>query len=204
MKSILVALVVLSMPMIAFGGASFTLTLGGSGTNGDASISVYPGDSFTIDLGIFHDTDGISGFDCGLIASAADIFKATGRTVHLSYWDNHKPDLALFTNYSWLQLSASDYQNYGGMMQIPYGYWSGSSLLTQTITLATELTAPAGIYTISLGSAGEGCYNIADQDTQAMTIGETPSFEVTILPEPASLLLMVCFLPLLFRRRRSS
>ena len=69
MKAIMAIAAVLAMPALVFGAASFKLTVGGTGPNGPNSRMIPdPGDMFTVDISIVHDFEGVSGFDCGLIA----------------------------------------------------------------------------------------------------------------------------------------
>lgn len=201
MKSIMVIAAVLAMPALAFGAASFTLTVGGTGTSGPTSMLVpAPGESFTLDIGIVHDLDGVSGFDFGLIASAPDIFTSISRTTHLSDLDLSVPtDVTLFnTTNAPMYTTALAQQNLGGIHSS--SYWTGAPLDIVTVTVQFAPTATVGQCTISLGSPGASGLNILDQNYDFVTVGSAPVFTFYI-PEPASMLLLAATMPLVCRRR---
>jgi hypothetical protein len=192
---------VLVLPALAYGGASLTLTVGGSGTTGATAITIDPDDSFTLDLGVIHDFSYFAGFNAGLQCDTADVFKALSRTVHLSNWSANKTNKNLFTEQPWLKTSALAEQDYGAIHDT--SYWSGSPLDTQTITLDTEASVTPGVYNITLGSPGLAGLNVMDESYTLYAPDSVGTFEVTITPEPASMLLLIGALPFL-RRRRSS
>ena len=192
---------VLVLPALAFGGASYTLTSGGSSA---ITIDTKVSSTFTVDIGITHDyTEGVGGFNCALNASVSDVFSQTGRTVHLSDWDANTLDGKLFTGNPLIKTAALAGQDLGGIcVAYPSYVWSGSPLATQTVNMST--TASPGVYTLSLGSPGLAGLNVfmGAEGTEA-DVGAAPTLEVTVIPEPASMLLLVGALPFL-RRRRSS
>ena len=208
MKWIMAIGAVLAIPALAFGAASYTLTAGGSGMSGATAVTIDPGDSFSIDLGITQEGTGVAAFDGALTASSNSTFYVTGRTWFLEGGANgenvYTPNWVNDTN-KWLETSAHAGQNFGSVKPGSYAYWAASVFpsVTQTIDLDSSAIAEAGTYTISMGSAGGGIQiydsdGVAKQET--LTLG---SYQVTITPEPASMLLLAGALPFL-RRRRSA
>jgi hypothetical protein len=106
----------------------------------------------------------------------------------------------------WLETTPHAGQNFGGLHDAYYWFASSFPRRLALITLESDgdagpNTAP-GVYTISIGDAGGGIgiYEAGSHTNQDPTLG---TFEVTITPEPASILLLVGALPFL-RRRRSA
>ena len=202
MKWFMAIAVVLTVPVMAYGAATFTLTSGGS-----AAITVDPGVAFPVELGITHDfSTGVPGFDVGPTASTDDVFKMISRTVGLAYWNPNSLDKTIFTNNPDLKTAALSGQNLGGTYNYPGYYWTAEPLATQTIQMSGDTP---GVHTLSLGQAGAA--NVVIQEalpgqtpaSQNGFTGPMPTLTVTITPEPASMLLLVGALPFL-RRRRSA
>ena len=211
MKWIMAMGAVLAIPALAFGAASYTLTAGGSGMGGATAVTIDPGDSFSIDLGIIQgDDNGVSAFDAAMQASANSVFFMTARSWVLSSDVDENVGPATLTNEAnkWFQTTPHSGQNVGAIHKAdvdPNGYWPAADFpqVVETITVGTLGTVSGGIYTITLGDAGGGIAiydGMGDYEQLPLTIGE---YQVTITPEPASMLLLAGAVPFL-RRRRSA
>lgn len=204
MKWIMAMGAVLAIPALAYGAASFTLTAGGSGTAGATAVTVDPGDSFGIDLGIVQgDANGTAGFGGALQASANDQFYITGRSWHIAYADANTTDTTLLNDTNkWLVDDAHPGQNIGAIND-ETGYWPAGDFPQVVETFTIQTNSDPGVYTITIGDAGGGILisdGLGEDEQTPLTIG---SYQVTITPEPASMLLLAGALPFL-RRRRSA
>ena len=208
MKWVMTVGAVLAIPALAFGAASFTLTAGGTGVNGTTSITVckLTAPAFSIDLGIVQDdTLGASLFGGALAASANDTFYVTGRSFNIN-----NRQLATTTKVwinadnKWLETDAHPGQNFG-VMHDTY-YWMASTFprVMETMNLQVSATAPNATYIISISNPNGGIY-IGDHTAEAhqLPLDSSATVEVTVIPEPASMLLLAGLLPFL-RRRRSA
>ena len=199
---------VLAMPALAFGAASFTLTGGGTGIEGTTAITVckLTDPCFSIDLGVISgDPLGVALFGGALAASANDTFYVTGRSFNINnrtlatttkVWIND-------TN-KWLETTPHPGQNFGVMHDVYYWMASTFPRVMETMDICVAPDAPNATYIISLGDPGGGIY-IGDSsgDGQQLPLDYSATFAVTVVPEPASMLLLAGVLPLL-RRRRSA
>jgi hypothetical protein len=210
MKWIMAMGAVLAIPALAFGAASYTLTAGGSGMDGATTITVckLTDPCFSIDLGISQsDVNGVAGFDGALEASSNDVFYASARSwVVLEVDENTVTSVLLNDTNKWLETSAHPGQNVGAINNgATIGYWPADDFpqVMETITICVDPDAKNGTYTITVGDAGGGVAiydGMGDYEQTPLTIG---SYEVVVIPEPASMLLLAGLLPFL-RRRRSA
>ena len=213
MKWIMAMGAVLAIPVLAFGAASYTLTNGGSGMAGATAITVckLTDPSFSIDLGITQgDANGVSGFDGAMQASSNNVFYMTARTWLLASDVDENTGPATLTNDTnkWLETSPHPGQNIGCIHKAdlnPMGYWPAGDWpqVAERMTFSVDSNAPNATYTITVGDAGGGVAiydGMGDYEQTPLTIG---TYEVTVIPEPASMLLLAGLLPFL-RRRRSA
>ena len=202
MKWFMAIAAVLALPAMAFGAASFSLTSGGA-----SAITIAPNDSFDVNVTINYSSPvtGITGFDAGLSASTDNIFQCTARSWVLTKASSTRSD-SWFTSaayYNDVYVNPVANQNIGGIRSI--GAWTDPSPLDcENLSLYNAIGTP-GVYTLTLVSPGAAGLNILDGQSPAQKIdGVTSStLQVTITPEPASMLLLVGALPFL-RRRRSA
>ena len=192
---------VLTLPALAFGNASFTLTSGGN-----SAITIDPNDSFVVDVAIVMDgttTTNCQGFDMALIVTDGnDLFKQTSQSIAIKYFGPTSDDKSLFTVNPLLKTAALAGQNLGGTYTYSaYPGWSASPLAITAVTVQAQASAVAGTYTVSLDGPGAASLNILDQTGAFAVVGAAPTLSVTITPEPASMLLLVGALPFLRRRR---
>lgn len=195
MKWIMAIAAVLAIPALAFGAASFTITSGGS-----SAITIAPGASFVVDIGISHDFVGVSGMDMALISSSSGIFSSTARTYAITQLQKSVPsDLVIFnTTNAPMLTSGLNGQNLGGTHST--NYWAGSPLDVVDVTVQ-EVGGIPGTYNITLGPAGTA-WTVLDQ-YYSIVVPTAGTLSVTVVPEPASMLLLIGALPFL-RRRRSA
>jgi len=212
MKWFMAIAAVLTVPALAFAGASFTLT-GNVGTStGVTTLTIdelnAAGGVMSVDLGISTSV-GCAGFDVALGTDTDDVFQMTGRTVHLSYWSESKSDKSLFTTNKLLKASPIGDQNLGGTYSYPGGSWPGyygtSPADAMTVDLKMVGTITSFPYAISIAGAGVTGLTILDNSSPVQDIYDSsvPLAQVVITPEPASMLLLIGALPFL-RRRRSA
>ena len=204
MKWIMAMGAVLAIPALAYGAASFTLTAGGSGTAGATAVTIDPGDSFSIDLGITQeDAYGVAGFGGALQASANGQFYITGRSWLVSNADENTATSVLLNDTNkWLADDPFPGQNVGAIEEVT-GYWPAGDFPQVMETFIIQTNSDPGVYTITIGDAGGGILiadGMGEVEQTPLTIG---SYQVTITPEPASMLLLAGALPFL-RRRRSA
>jgi hypothetical protein len=206
MKWMMAVGAVLAVPALAFGAASYTLTAGGSGTDGTATITVckLTDPCFSVDLGIDQDDAiGCALFGGALAASANDTFYVTGRTMNVddaylatvnNKWTNN--------NNKWLETTPHSGQNFGAIKNVYYWPASDFPKVVETIDLCVDPDAPNGNYTISIGDPGGGIY-IGDYtgENEQTPLDSSATVTVHVIPEPASLLLLAGVLPFLRRRR---
>ena len=192
MKRIVPMGAALALPALAFGGAGFSLTEGGTGVYGPTAITVNAGDSFTIDLGITQeDSTGCTLFGGALEASTSGIFYLTGRSFSLSdtCFEAVEDAVLLHDDHKWLSPQAP---NFGAlrfddpMLTLPL-YWPADEFpsVVCMFTLQTAVDATPGVYTIVTGDPGGGIY-IADWEGQ--NPGQTPltfgTIQVTVKDWP--------------------
>lgn len=180
MKSIMTLGAVLALPALVFGASGYTLTVGGSGTGGPTAITVNPGDSFTLDLGITQESDGVIGFDGALQASVNNTFYLTARTWHLDEVDVTVVDATFLDDANkWLKATVERLQNFGAIHASDF--WPASVFPTAIATFAvvTSATATPGVYTITVGDPGT-TVAIYDSSVEAQTPLSIGVFTVTV------------------------
>ena len=202
MKWIMVMGAVLALSPVAFGAASFTLTeSGGSAT----AIEAEAGTTISLDFQLTGEgTADVVSF--GLEASSTGIFDVSGQT-----WATALG--AVQVEPKFLSIPGLDTKSYdgGGMAATGKAFPAGPSVLetidldiaagatlnqTYTITLVNPL--PSGMLLVQYTDTGLGENSDGYDYGAGLTLG---SYEVTIVPEPASMLLLVGALPFLRRRR---
>ena len=203
MKWIMAMAAVMAVPAMALGAASFSLSVGGA-----TAIEVNPADdpaTFALDLFIDQDdANGTAGFGGALEASTNGVFYVTSKAMQLDgpfFLLTLGPVFKNDTN-KWLSPRTA---NFGAMSSSANGYWNAGQFPGKAVTIgmAVPAGAPNGVYTISIGDPGGGIY-ISNYDGEgSQTPLTTSSLQVTVVPEPASMLLLVGALPFL-RRRRSA
>ena len=205
MKWIMVMGAVLALSPVAFGAASFSLTeSGGSAT----AVNAQAGTTISVDLHMTAAST-VKVFSLGLLGSTSGIFDVSART-----WDAAlgAPDDDI--NFVGSALD-SPTANAGALREVGKPFPAGPSVL-ETIDLDIDSGATLNTkYTISMVAPGTGgnIYVSYEDGTSgdsapgvdACALGDVTlsTYDVTIVPEPASMLLLAGALPFL-RRRRSA
>ena len=205
MKWIMVMGAVLALSPVAFGAASFSLTeSGGSAT----AVNAQAGTTISLDFSMTAAST-VKTVSLGLLSSGTGIFEVSARD-----WDSAlgtPDDDPAFEDPGALDSPTADV---GGLRDAtPLPFPAGPSVLS---TFDLDIDSGATLnqtYTITMvgpGSAGSIYVNYEDGTSgdsgggydygTNVTLG---SYEVTIVPEPASMLLLAGALPFL-RRRRSA
>ena len=201
MKWIMAMVAVLALPALAFGAASITLTEhGGTGT----SISVAQGGSVWIDVQIdFDDTAGCGGFNFGLREATGGIFDITDRNMPLGSFNAISPP----PDMPWAVANAFNATNVGGAHTVSAWAHTGSDQVFLELEITAGAAATLATYTVDPGrtiSAVPTSVSVYQSDGLTQ---DTPltlaGIDITVTPEPASMLLLAGALPFL-RRRRSA
>ena len=198
MKWIMAMAAVLAVPALALGAASFALDVGGETA---IEICKTTDPSFTLSLGITQDdANGCGGFGGALQASANGVFEVTKRI-----WTIPGPRFDGATNVQMKGFISPMTKNFGSISMNDNGYWNAAFFPAEVekFNITIPATTPNGVYTICIGDPGGGIYvmNYDGSGNQAPLTSNC--VEVTVVPEPASMLLLVGALPFL-RRRRSA
>ena len=205
MKWIMAMVAVLALPGLAFGAASMTLTEhGGSATT--AEIGTLAG-TIVIDLNVdFDDTLGCDGFNLALRETTGTVFEVTARSSPLTDFSPMTADGTL------LDYAVEDIFSMGnlGGERSSAGTWAHTG--SDQVFLELTLSYPAGLtlgntYTINPGRTNKVIATTVSVKDNTGLVDQTPlglnGIDITVVPEPASMLLMVGALPFL-RRRRSA
>ena len=203
MKWIMAMAAVLALPALALGAASFSLEVGGETA---IEICKTTDPAFTIDLFVDQDdANGTAGFGGALEASTNGVFYVTSKIFQLKgpkYLLTTGPVFKNDTN-KWLSPMT---KNFGFMSESANGYFNAGQFPAKAVTMGAKVPAdaPNGTYTISIGDPGGGIMiSNYDGSGDQTPMDSTATLQVTVVPEPASMLLLVGALPFL-RRRRSA
>jgi len=206
MKWIMAMVAVLALPGLAFGAASMTLTEhGGSATTAEIGTSA---GTIVIDLQVdFDDTLGCAAFSLALRESPGTVFDITGRAAAGPLVGNFTPTTADATLLP-VSVDTTTVNELGGIHSSGAWAYTGSD----QVFLELTLSYPAGLtlgnkYTVYPGPTNPALpFLISVKDNTGLA-NQTPlttaGIEITVVPEPASILLLVGALPFL-RRRRSA
>ena len=208
MKWIMVMGAVLALSPVAFGAAHFSLaTAGGSAT----AISVLPGTTISVDLNVVAD-DTIASFSAFLNASATGVIDGSTRTWKSppgdAFFESGADDLGggldtLSLDIGGVSNTSADWASSCTIETFSLIVDAGAENQTLTITVAEDPTLSAYVeYSpgSTEGEFGDGYEYGTVMGGTELTFG---SYEVNIIPEPASMLLLAGALPFL-RRRRSA
>jgi hypothetical protein len=205
------------MAGVAFGAANADLKVGGS-----SSISLYPGDSF--DLQLYVDPDGSTALndnwasvaEMKIQCSASDVLDITGPATFLGnvkayntpIWKKKVADFALeipigdVDTVSTAPIGAPTDEG----QQIPYGPYTFSyvysRVLLATINCKVDENAPEN-QTFDITPTGIYFYvnDVVNGTGQTIPGVSSGGVTLTVLPEPASMLLLLGAIPFLRRRR---
>lgn len=169
--------------------ADVAVSLNNSGSFTTHEIPVLPGESFLIDINLDTTVELFDVSDVRLVASESNVLTLL-RGVYHDPWGGVGPIRAGELN------PLSTRMNF--FLPAPDYFGPGTTTLA-TITIAVNPNAAQAAFTISIAG---GEHRVCRECPDTVPINHGPDFIVNIVPEPATLLLLLSGTALLLKRRR--